>query len=74
MLGLLKWPESSDSLSEPDPIKSIVNKYKNHLSVDKIKSKYITVKAFSFQPVTPKHVLDTISTLADTKSSAEDIL
>ena len=73
-MGLLKWPDSSDSLREPDLIKSIVNKYKNPPSGEKIKSKYITVKAFSFQPVTPKHVVDTISALVDTKSSAEDIL
>ena len=40
-LGLFKWPNSSESLTEPDPIKSIVNKYKNHPSIKKIKSKYI---------------------------------
>ena len=41
-LGLFKCPDSSESLNEPDPIKSIVNKYKNHPSITKIKSKYIT--------------------------------
>ena len=29
-LGLLKWPDSSESLNEPDPVKSIVNKYKKY--------------------------------------------
>ena len=71
--GLFKWPDSSESLNEPDPIKSIVNKYKNHPSIRKIKSKYIIVKPFSFRPVTPKDVLDVISTLVDTKSSGGDI-
>ena len=35
-LGLLKWPDSSESLNAPDPIKSIVNMHKNH---PKFKSK-----------------------------------
>ena len=39
----------------------------------KIKSKYITVKFFSFLLVTPKDVLDATSTLDDTKSSGVDI-
>ena len=72
-LGLFKWPDTSESLNEPDPIKSIVNRYKNLPSVEKIKSKYITVKPFSFQPVTAKDVLDVISKLDDTKSSGGDI-
>ena len=72
-LGSFKLPESSDFLNEPDPIKSIVNKYKNYPSIKKIKSKYITVKHFSFWPVTAKDVLDVIFTLANTKSSGEDI-
>ena len=29
-LGLFKWPDSSKSLNEPDPIKCFVNRYKNH--------------------------------------------
>ena len=72
-LGLFKWPDSSHSLNEPNPIKRIVNKYKNHPNIKKIKSKYITVKPFSFQPATPKDVLNVISTLVDTKSSGGDI-
>ena len=72
-LGVLKWPYSSGSLNEPDPNKSIVNKYKNHPNTEKIKSKYITVKSFSFQPVNPKYVLDIISTLVDTESSRGEI-
>ena len=67
-LGLLQWPDSSESLNEPDPVKSIVNKYKIHPSIKEFQSKNFTVKPFSFQPVTPKVVLDVISTLDDTKS------
>ena len=70
---MFKWSDSSDSLNKPDPIKTIVNKYQNHPSIKKIKSKYITVKPFLFRPVTPKDVLDVISTLVDTKSSGRDI-
>ena len=70
---MYKWPDSSDYLNEPDLIKSIVNRYKNHPSIKKIKSKYITVKLFSFRPVTPQNVLDVTSTLVDTKSSGGDI-
>ena len=58
------WP---DFLKESDPIKSIVHKYKKQPSIKKIKRKYITVKLFSFRPVTPKDVLDVVSTLDDTK-------
>ena len=67
---MFKWPES---LNEPDPIKSIVNKYKSHPNIRKIKSKCITLNIFSFRPVTAKDVLDVISTLDDTKSSGGDI-
>ena len=70
---MLKWPDSSGSLHEPDPSKSIVNKYKNHPNTEKIKSKYIAVNYSSFQPVTPKYVNDAISTLVDTESSGGDI-
>ena len=56
-----------------DPIKSIVNKYKNHPSIKIIKSRYITIKRFSSGAATPKDVLDVISTLDDTKSLGEDI-
>ena len=70
---MLKWPDSSGSLNEPDPSKSIVKKYKNHPNIEKIKSKYIIVKSFSFQPITPKYVFDVISTLVDTESSGGDI-
>ena len=72
-LGLFKWSDSSNSLNEPGPIKSIVNKYKSHPSIRKIKSKYVTVKSFSFRPVTLKDVLDIFSTLVNTKSSGGDI-
>ena len=72
-LGLFKWCGSSESLNEPDPFKSIVNKYKNHPNMKKIESEYITVKPFSFRPVAPKDVLDVISTLDDAKSSGGDI-
>ena len=71
---MFKWPDSSESLNEPDPIKSIVNNYKNHPSIKKTKSKHITVKLFSFRRVTTKDVLDVLSTLDDTKSSGGDIL
>ena len=72
-LTVFKWSDSSESINEPDPIKSIFNKYNNHPSIKKIKSKYITLKPFSFRPVTVKDVLDVISTLDDTKSSGGDI-
>ena len=71
-LGLFKWSDSSDFLNELDPVKGIVNRYKNHRSIKKIKNKYIAVKPFSFRPVTPKVALDLISTLVDTKSSGGD--
>ena len=71
---MFKWLDSPESLTELDPIKSIVNKYKNHPSIKKIKSKYITVKPFSFRAVTLKDILDVISTLDNTKSSGRDIL
>ena len=46
---------------------------KTTASIKKIKSKYITVKPFSFRPVTAKDVLDVTSTLDGTKSSGGDI-
>ena len=72
-LGLLKWPDSSDFLNELDPVKRIVNKYKNHPSIKEIKTKYFTVKPFSIRLVTPKDVVDVVSTLVDTKSSCGEI-
>ena len=72
-LGLLKWPDSSDFLNELDPVKRIVNKYKNNPSIKEIKTKYFTVKPFSIRPVTPKDVVDVVSTLVDTKSSCGEI-
>ena len=72
-LGLFKWPDLSESLNKPDPIKSIVNKYKKHLSIKKIKGKYIITNPFTLQPVTPKDVLDVISTLDNTKPSGREI-
>ena len=55
-----KWPDSSESLNEPDPIKSIVNKYKNHLSIKKIMGKYVTINPFSLQLLTRDDVLDVL--------------
>ena len=72
-LGLLKWPDSSKSLNEPDTIKSIISKYKNHHGIKKIKGKYITGNPFSFRPVTPTNILDIISTVNDAKSSGRGI-
>ena len=54
-------------------MKSIVNKYKNHPSIKKIKSKYITANTFSFRPVTTKDVIDVLSTLDDTTTSGGGI-
>ena len=54
---LLKWPDSYESLNEPDPIKSnkYKNKYKNHPSIKKkIKSKHITAKPFFSDQLLPK--------------------
>ena len=72
-MGLFKWSDSSDFLYQPDQNKRIFNKYENHISIKKIKSKFIIVKPFSFRPVTPNDVLDVISTLVDAKPSGGDI-
>ena len=66
---MFKWSDSCESLNELDPIKSIVNKYKNLPSIKKIKSKYISVNPFSLRPVTPKKAIHVISALGDEKSS-----
>ena len=71
-MGLLKWPDSSNTLKQPDPSK-IVNEYKNHPSIEKIKSKYITVKSFLSNQLFPRMSFDVIFTLVDTKSSGGDI-
>ena len=73
LLKLKPLKSLNESLNERDPIKSIVNKYKNHPSLNKIKNKYITINTFSYRPVTAKDVLDVISTLDDTKSCGGDI-
>ena len=72
-LGLFKQPDLSESLNKPDPIKSIVNKYKKHHSIKKIKGKYIIINPFTLPPVIPKDVLDVISTLDNTKPSGREI-
>ena len=71
--GIAQIADPSESLNETDPIKSIVNNYKNHPVIKKIKSKYITVKPFSSWPATFKDVLDVITTLDGTKSSCGDV-
>ena len=71
--GIAQIADPSESLNETDPIKSIVNNYKNHPVIKKIKSKYITVKPFSSWPVTFMNVLDVITTLDGTKSSGGDV-
>ena len=69
---MFKWSDSSEALNQSDPIKSIVNKYKNHPNIKKIKGKYTSINPFSLRPVTPKKVLDVISALDDEKSSGGD--
>ena len=71
-MGLLKWPDSSNTLNQPDPSK-IVNEYKNHPSIEKIKSKYITVKSFLSNQLFPRMSFDVISTFVGTKSSGGEI-
>ena len=72
-LEFFKRPDSSESLNEPHPVKSVVNKYKNHPSINRIKDKYITVNSFSFRPVTPKDVINVISAFDGTKASGGGI-
>ena len=69
---LIKWG-CSNGLTHPDPSKIIVNEYKNHPSIEKIKSKYITVKSFLSNQLFPRMSFDVIFTLVDTKSSGGEI-
>ena len=51
----------------------IIKKFKNHPSVLKIKSKYLTQEKFSFQPVSVKDVENIIKNIPRNKALGGDI-
>ena len=71
-LNTFEWPSNNEDLSEKTLTK-IIKKFKNHPSIVKIKSKYLTKEKFSFQPVSVKDVENVIKNIPSNKLSGGDI-
>ena len=56
-----------------ETLTKIIKKFKNHLSVVKIKSKYLIEENSSFQPVSVKNVESVIKNIPSNKTSGGDI-
>ena len=59
-LNIFEWPSCESEYTE-DQLTNIINKYKSHPSIKKIKSNYTIKQKFSFKPVTVKDPMDTSS-------------
>ena len=55
-----------------ETLTKIIKKFKNHLSVVKIKSKYLIEENSSFQPVSVKDVESVIKNIPSNKTSGGD--
>ena len=59
-LNIFEWPSCESEYTE-DQLTNIINKYKSHPSIKKIKSNYTIKQKFCFKPVTVKDPMDTSS-------------
>ena len=60
-LNIFEWPSYESKYTE-DQLTNIINKYKSHPSIKKIKSNYTIKQKFSFKPVTVKDIKNVIPT------------
>ena len=71
-LNLFEWPCNETDFEE-DQLSSIINKYKNHPSIKKIKSNYAINHKFSFKPVTVKDIENIIKNIPVNKAAGGEI-
>ena len=70
---LYKWPEIKQSSGNDNVIVNIINKYKHHPSITKIKQNFVIINSFSFKTVTLKEVHEIILKLDDSKATGGEI-
>ena len=71
-LDTFEWPSNNEDLTE-EILTKIIKKFKKHLSIVKIKNKYLIKEKFSFQPVYVKDVENVIKNISSDKASGGDI-
>ena len=71
-LIIFEWP-SCESEYTADQLTNIINKYKSHPSIKKIKSNYTIKQKFSFKPVTVKDIENVIKNISTNKVTGGEI-
>ena len=71
-LNIFEWPSCESEYTE-DQLTNIINKYKSHPSIKKIKSNYTIKQKFSFKPVTVKDIENVIKNIPTNKVTGGEI-
>ena len=71
-LNIFEWPSCESEYTE-DQLTNIINKYKSHPSIKKIKSNYTIKQKFSFKPVTVKDIENVIKNISTNKVTGGEI-
>ena len=71
-LNIFEWPSCEPEYTK-DQLNNIINKYKSHPSIKKIKSNYTIKQTFSFKPVTVKDIENVIKNIPTKKVTAVEV-
>ena len=71
-LNIFEWPSCETEYTE-DQLTNMINKYKSHPSIKKIKSNYTIKQKFSFKPVTVKDIENVIKNIPTNKVTGGEI-
>ena len=71
-LNIFEW-RSCETKNTEDQLTDIINKYKSHPSIKKIKSNYTIKQKFSFKPVTVKDIENVIKNIPTNKVAGGEI-
>ena len=71
-LNIFEWPSCETECTE-DQLTNIINKYKSHPSIKKIKSNYTIKQKFSFKLVTFKDIENVIKNIPANKVTGGEI-
>ena len=71
-LNIFEWPSCESEYTE-DQLTNIINKYKSHPSIKKIKSNYTIKQKFSFKPVTVKDIENVMKNVPTNKVTGGEI-
>ena len=71
-LNIFEWPSCDTEYTE-DQRTNIINKYKSHSSIKKVKSNYTIKQKFSFKPVTVKDIENVIKKIPTNKVTGGEI-